>query len=225
MKKVLKKFPPGTDLRYSDWDRFAIWGDWMARVDRPNTDLYGSDDFDAELQARRYIVYLTDIPADPKLLGIRFDFKYSNRSIFEQPFYYKAYPSWMRADTGQLQEPIEYWVTVKKFSDLTDSEDSAVQRLLEEKNYIEIRKYHLTKTKWAKLLAMSFPATQDLEDYEMGNAADEAVTLVAWNQNREREYETYAEQPYWEQIPGVYTTTRKGRIKWVISKKASKKGL
>ncbi|KKL56131.1 hypothetical protein LCGC14_2248490 [marine sediment metagenome] len=225
MKKVLKKFPKGTDLRYADWDHFAIWGDWMARVDRPHISLYSSDDFDAELQARRYVVYLTDIPADPKLLGVGFSFKYGNRSIYEQPFYYRPRPTWMRADTGHMKEPVDYWVIVKKFSDLSDSEDSAVLRLLEEKNYIEIRKYHLTKTKWAKLLTMSFPATQDLEDYEMGNAADEAVGAVAWNQNRERSYETYSEQPFWDQIPGVYTTTRKGRIKWVISRKPSKKGL
>jgi hypothetical protein len=223
-KNFLKKFPKGTDLRGSDWDRLAIWGNHMAIVTRPMF-----DSFDPELMARLYLVALSDLMGFEKLRGVEINFRRPGESMYEQPFYFKEYP-FPRTQVGQLQEPVEYWVAVSKFSDLSGGEDSDTQLMLDKKGYVDIRKYKLTKGKWGKLLTMSFPATQDLTDYEMSNAADEALGVFvaggrAFGAQHHYDYTPGQEQAKWEQIPGVYTTTRQSRIRWIVSRKPSKKGL
>jgi len=68
--KVLKALPKGTNLRCS-YDELCRWGDKMAFVTGPSVSHYVSDveRFDPEVPAREFSVWLTDIPADDRLVG------------------------------------------------------------------------------------------------------------------------------------------------------------
>jgi hypothetical protein len=205
-KIVLKKVPPGTELAgaYND---LSIWGDVMAKVDGPtdHTLKYApAEEFDPEIVARRFIVFPSNLPANPKLLGKRYDLKYGNKTFWEQDFYTRegvGYGWESRVIVGRFSPPETYWVIVPTFKDLGPGENAAVIRVLKEKGYRESRRYFLPASKWKKLLAMSWDDTQAGDDYQAANAADEIAGPHSW-----------------DQIPGVFQETKKGMIKFVVSR-------
>jgi hypothetical protein len=214
-EKPLKKFPKGTDLTGSGYmrDRLSIWGDRVAVVEGPSWQYFDENTFDPKFIARRYLVWFTDLnPKNKKIVGRQIHFKYGDQSIYEQPFTFLEGPGYpQRIISGMLEEPVEFWVEVSKMSDLTNGEDSALQRYIDGRNYVEARQYPLTAAKWRKLLALSFDETQDQPDdlYELANAADS----VAYTEGE------------WDSLNGVYATTKKGNIKWVITRRPKGTGL
>jgi hypothetical protein len=212
--KVLKKFPKGTELRggYAR-DKLSIWGDRMAIVEAANASLFSDEDFDPQFIARRYYVYFTDLVANDKWLGAQIHFRDGKKSIYEQPFSFQTGLTYPRnIITGQLDDAEEIWVEVGKMSDLTDREDSVLQRYLDANGYKEAWKKPLTAAKWRKLLAMSLPEIQNIPDadYDLANAVD---------------YMVGDDERAWDAIRGIYTRSKKGTIKWVITRNPKGSGL
>ena len=214
--RPLKKFPKGTDLRGpGDYKHLVIWGDRMATVRTPTVGRYmavNREDFDPRWPARRYTVSLSDLPANPNWVGKEIYFRHGSVSIYEQPFTFSegyGYPT--RTVTGHLSEPKDVWVEVK-LKDLSDGEDTALRQYLDAEGYKDLwnPRYQLTAAKWRKLLGMTYEETEELDDYDMLNAAGETVD---------------GDPREWAEMPGVYATTKKGRIKWVITRHPKGEGL
>ena len=215
---IHKKFPRGTEI--SGHRKLSIWGDMMALVEAPYWDTDDPSWFDAEAIAHRYDVFLSNLPVDEKLVGEDVDFRIGDRSLYDQPFYYRPYRGAPGPWRGQLEEPFEYWVEVPKFRDLSQQQTSAVVRVLDKKRYVEAPdRYPLSASKWRKLLTMPFEETQD------GDHAN-ATYQVIEDAIRFRGAPTPAgDESIWVSIPGVYARTKKGGLKFIISRKANKKGL
>lgn len=214
--KIHKKFPKGTKLA-PGYDELSIWGDRMARVEAPYWDTDDPAWFDPEAIAKRYDVYLSDLPADEKLVGQSHSFYYGHKTLYEQPFLYRPRGA-MGSLRGQLEEPFPYWVEVAKFRDLSSRQRAAVLRVLDRKGYAEAYRKPLSATKWRRLLPMSFFETQD-QDYELANAAYALIEQPGISQTDEQE------RRRWDNLAGVYALTKKGDIKFIVSRKPSKKGL
>jgi hypothetical protein len=199
-KHVHLKKAPVTDLR-GGWSDLKIWGNKMALVERR--------DFNPQTMEREYIVFLSNVPANPRLVGTEAHFSHGNETLYDQPFSYHDVdsPRYDRNERGQLDHPVSYWVPVK-FKDLFGDEPRMMLEFIREQHYREVpHRYPLTAAKWKKLLAMSFDETQDLDDYDMSNAAYELG-----------DYD-------WDSFPGVYALNRRGDVKWIVSRKTNKRGL
>jgi hypothetical protein len=191
----------------------------MAKVD---SGFYDESDtyFDPEAIAQRYVVYLSNIGANPRLLGRRFDQKYGHKSFWDQPFYFR-YGSEYGASEGQFEPSFDYWVQISKFSDLGPRQTQAVLKTLRDKGYVEAS-YHyiLPASTWRKLLGMSFEKIQEGDSKE-ANASYDIVQNRAW----EAKMGDVGEEGFWASLPGVYGVTKKGALKFIVSRKASKAGI
>jgi hypothetical protein len=192
----LKALPPDVDLR-GGWNELKRWGDVMALV--------SADGFDPDTLSRKYVVWLSDVPAEERLQRQPTRFQYPNQPMVGQPFTFYDTRRVDRRGSGNLVDPVTYLVTVDKFSDLSVSEDAEVQKILRDKGYREAWKYQLSAPKWRKILAMGYEEARDHADYEIANAVDSLGS--GWD------------------FPGVYALTKKGAIKWVVSRNQKGTGL
>jgi len=226
MKKVLKKFPKGSDLHYG-WNVLSLWGDRIATIEGPHYRSAEGYEFDPELIARRYLVYFTNL--DPhqfsRSVGQTIHFTRGDVKLWETPFSFYNPVSPSSRSVGQITgPPEEIWVEVGKLSNLNSSEVRAVEKVLEQKGYLYLWRSRLEKVsgaKWKKLLAMSFDETQetDLADqaYYLAEDAAEHYHLDKYN---DAELEKA-----WDRIKGIYAHTKKGGFKYIISRKPNKRGL
>jgi len=167
--------------------------------------------FDPQFIAREYLVSLTDLPADEKWLGKDIDFKPGSDNIYRDPFTIMDYQSWPRRTvTGYLEEPQSIFVEVSKMSDLTNSEDTELQNYLDAHGYKDAWKKALTGAKWRKLLPLSLEEIEELPDYDLVNAVDYLVDGDAGE---------------WEALTGVYGRDKKGRVKFVVTRRPKGTGL
>lgn len=216
--KVHKKFPPGTELSPGGYDTLSIWaGDVMAYVDGSHYDDASEHYFDPERVAQRFVVFRSDIPAQPRLLGQSFDFKYGYKTYWEQPFYFR-YGSEMRSSTGQFEPPFDYWVEAKLRS-LGPRQTQAVVAALRDKGYVEASwRYVLPAGKWRKLLGMTFEETQN-QDAKEANAVDDVIERLRSG------YSDVEGAQFWESLPGVYAMTKRGTLKFIVSRNRPGAGL
>jgi hypothetical protein len=215
--KIHKKFPRGTEIS-SGRDELSIWaGDVMAKVEGGGYDNAGPTFFDAENIARRVLVYPSNIAADPRLLGRQYHLKYGDKAYWDQLFYFKYGGEW-NTSAGQFEQPFDYWVEIK-LSHLGTHQNYAVLAVLRDKKYVEVD--GLSASKWRKLLGMSFEETQD-EPAKEANAAYHAVERLAGYRSAPT---MEGDERIWASIPGIYGVTKKGGLKFIISRKANKQGL
>lgn len=217
-EKILDKLPEGTNLK-CQYDELCRWGDKMALV---TSDV----DFDPEVPAHKYQIWLTDIPGDDRLVGQTTYFRDRSANYWETSFSYRdprdpAYGYHHGGRTGRVvtkDAPITVWVRAK-LSDLQPKHDRMVQQTLRDQGFQEPYRYPLSAAKWRKLIDMqSFKATQDA-DPEIANAANEIVERAAGH----RSAPTMAsDESVWNNIPGVFVTTKKGGIKFVVAKNPRK---
>lgn len=206
-KIIHKKLPPGTELSRGGYSTLSIWGTRMAVVEGPTHRSTDEHEFDPNTISYRLTVFLSNVPADPRLVSTSIDFPRGDKTLYEQPFYYQTRHG-MGRNTGQLGEPFFYWVEFPKFSDLSPGQSASVVRALQRKGYIEpSSRYTLTAAKWKKLLGMSFDETQALDDYDLLNAADEVGSFR------------------WSTFPGVFAVNKKGTIKYIVSRAPKGTGL
>lgn len=217
-KVIHKKLKPGTEL--AGWDKLSIWdGVVMAKIDTGgHYDTTDPNYFDVENVARLYRVYLSNVPADKRLLGRPFDQKYGHKTYWDQPFYYRYGSEW-GVSQGQFERPFDYWVEMK-FKDLGPMQTVAVKKALLDKGYAEASsRYILPASKWRKLLGMTYEETQDQPSKE-ANAVDDVVSSLAWNRGT-----NVSEEGYWADLPGLWAETKKGVIKFIISRNKKGSGL
>ena len=208
--KVLKKFPPGTDLRGGgQYDRLVIWGDEMATVEGPMYGLYDPKEFSPRWLARKFIVSLTGIPAKETWGGRTIHFRHGDLSVYDQDFSFPIDGNF-RSMHGRLQPPKEFWVA-SKMSDLSPGEDSTLYAYIKGQGYREIldSRYNFTAAKWKKILALPFSEVEYHEDYDIANAVDRLNIFGS----------------QWENLPGVFATTKKGTVKWVVTRNEKGEGL
>ncbi len=215
----LKKLPKGSEIAGS-YDQLSIWGDRMALVDAPYYDTTSSHDFDRYNLAIRYRVYLSDIPVEARLFREPVDFARGDVPMYETSFTYRPSHG-IGKHRGHVEAPIDYWVDITKFKDLGSSQAAAVTRTLEEKGYKEQDVNRpLSAAKWRKLLALSFQETQE-GDSDLANAAYAVVSGGPWGPTMSEEEEIRV----WDNLPGVFATTKKGAIKFIISRNPSGRGI
>jgi hypothetical protein len=216
----LKKLPKGTEIA-PKFDQLSIWGDRMALVEAPYYDTTSSHDFDRWNLAMRYRVWLTDIPAEKDSLRAPVEFARGDIPMDQTSFTYRALHG-MGKWRGRVEKPVDYWVDIKKLGDLGPSQRSAVQSALEEKGYKEQDpNYPLSASKWKKLLAMDYMGTQD-QDSELANAAYYLINSQYVGARRLDEDE---EIRAWKNMPGIFGTTKKGVLKFIISRNPEGSGI
>jgi hypothetical protein len=216
--KVFKSTPANVQL--AGREELSIWGDKMAVVEAPYWDATGPEDYDPATHSIRYLVFVSDIPANPKLVGVGVSWKYGNKSLYDQPFYFRPFRGAMGSERGQLAEPFSAWIAIP-FKDLSPQQTGVTTRWLESQGYAENDRYPLSQAKLKKLFkATTFSATQDL-DPELANAADAMVIRAAGKSMRGYVEDEEAER-VWAALPGVFQTTKKGVIKFVMDKSGAK---
>lgn len=216
----LKKFPKGSEIA-GKYDQLSIWGDKMALVEAPYYDTTHPGDFDRYNLAMRYRVWLTDIPVEEQSFRQPVEFARGDLPMDQTSFTYRPTHGMGRA-RGRVDKPVDYWVDITKLKDLGSSQRSAVQSALEEKGYKEQdSRYPLSATKWKKLLAMDYLAAQD-QDSDQANAAYYLINSQYVGARRLDEDE---EIRAWKNMPGIFGTTKKGVLKFIISRNPDKKGL
>lgn len=239
--KIHKKLPNGTKVAQG-WDELSIWaGEIMAKIQHGGFDTTEKAFFDPEQVARRYIVYKSNVPADDRFFGQRMDFQYGNKEFWAQPFFFTWGYGYDRARVeGMLEEPENWWVSVP-LKDLGRNQTQKVIEVLEKKGYKQISSnYPLSATQWKKLLGMRYDDIQE-EGGDEANAAYE--TVADWYSRsikKQRDYvwdpelgdyrDVVEEEPddaaAWDRLSGVYALTKKGdRIKFIVSRKASRRGI
>jgi hypothetical protein len=234
-----KSLPKGTEIS-GPYDTLSIWGGVMAKVDNGGYDEAGKTYFDPENLAQRHVVYLSNVPANEKFFGSRYDFKYGNKTFWEQPFYFRhgfGYTAVTQA--GQFNEPFDYWVSVQ-LKDLGRRQMAEVVRVLRDKGYIEAaHRYPLSAVKWKNLLGMTFEETQDASSEEANAAYETVVNTFSRSIKDKPEYvwdeslgdyrkivKEENDAAVWDFLAGVYALTKKGdKIKFIVSRKSSKQGI
>ena len=240
--KIHKSLPKGAKISGS-YDTLSIWGGVMAKTDNGGHDEAGKTYFDPENLAQKYVVYLSNVPANEKFFGLRYDFKYGNKTFWEQPFYFRhgfGYTAVTQA--GQFDKPFDYWVSVPP-KDLGKQQTAEVLRVLRDKGYKEAaHRYLLPAAKWKKLLGMSFEETQEASGEEANVAYETVADTFArsiiekpkyvWDEELGdyrkiiKEHKKEDDAAVWDSLAGVYALTKKdGRIKFIVSRKASKQGI
>jgi hypothetical protein len=217
---IHKKLPPGTKLAGGRWDALSIWGDEMAIVHAPFYDSVDPSEFDPEHVAYKLVVFKSNIPASPRLVGSSADFPRNDLPWASQTFTYTPAHGMGKA-RGQLDKPIDYWVEYPKFSDLTPHQSRLVMDVLDRKGYAEEGyNYTVPASTWKKLLARSF------EDIQNGDS-DEAN--AAWAVVESRGYSSHGtmagDSARWDALRGVYGVTKKGTIKFIVSRNPKGSGL
>ena len=207
-ESTIDGLPKNTDIR-GGYDVLSLWGGKIALVEAPrySKTAVSESEFNPSILARKYIVYGTNVEPQERFLGQTVHFRDGQAMFWETTFSFYDAQRVDRSNSGRIikEEMAIYWVKLK-LKDLMPGEHYRLARYLLDQHYAETPgRYPLTAKKWEKLLQMDFDVIQDGGDYELANAVDAVCPKAG----------SYC----WERTPGIFSTTKNGHVKWIVSKK------
>jgi len=217
--KVLSRLPSGTEVVDSSGLSFSFWDGKVALVTTSN---FGDSDprdwFDPELMARKYWVrFVMDgrTPFKAEKFFLRQQPVVANPSAPYEKTSFTLYGGMGRPKiVGGFGPHHEYWVKLKP-KDLSPGERRMVLRRVYDMGYVDASYYKLTPADWKKAFAMrSYAEVQEKFGHDKANAFEEMLKRA----NNHRYPDEDKEELVWRSIRGVYSETKNGKIKFIISR-------
>lgn len=213
----ITKLPPGTIVKDADGMRFSSWGGKLALVLSPGAAWRRSEPgdtwFNVEKMTRLYVVRPAmlnkqPIPAEEHFLGLAPIIPDHMRSKpYEQVTFDLHYDPHRGIRGGTFAKSEQLWLKLAP-KDLAPGELATYMKHLREKGFKDVSDAKLSAKDWAEAFKMKdYDEVQAKSDHTRANAFDRVVYRSGEDDSKN-----------WAEIKGVYATTKKGDLKFVVSR-------
>lgn len=207
--KVLNKFPAGTWIPL--YGGFGSWGGRVAYI-------VPRDRFDPETQSVSFDVWLgvtvdgkKVIPFREAWKGTEPDIQPRNVSFDKTRYFLSTGPGYGPKIEGTFLKA-KTIVVKKKPADFSMDERMAYLDWLRTEGFMDVSYWKLGKADWVKAFKMSFSDVQEKFPSEKANMFDAFMTRLDRNYDDDEQ----KTERLWKSIPGVYSETKKGDLKFLV---------